>query len=170
MERCLRGMLGAAELKNEGWRGLVRRITRITYDPVGAEDVVQSAMVRMLEYRRDNVLANPEAFVARAAVNLAIDERRQRARRPQEALDIIENVFVDTYPLQDEALRARERLSRLKQGLARLSPRTREVFLLHRLEGLKYREIAERLDITVSAVEKHVAKATLFLTGWTEKW
>ncbi|WP_198577994.1 RNA polymerase sigma factor [Caulobacter hibisci] len=157
-------------MKDEGWRGLVRRITRITRDPAGAEDVVQSAMVRMLEYRRANVLINPEGFVARAAVNLAIDERRQRARRPEEGLDFIDDALADSQPLQDEVLRARERLARLKLGLARLSPRTREVFLLHRLEGLKYREIAERLGITVSAVEKHVAKAALFLTGWTEKW
>ncbi|MFT4252348.1 MAG: sigma-70 family RNA polymerase sigma factor [Caulobacter sp.] len=157
-------------MKDEGWRGLVRRITRITRDPAGAEDVVQSAMVRMLEYRRANVLNNPEAFVARAAVNLAIDERRQRARRPHEALDFVEDRLADAHPLQDEVLRAHERLTRLKLGLTRLSPRTREVFLLHRLEGLKYREIAERLGITVSAVEKHVAKAALFLTGWTEKW
>lgn len=157
-------------MKDEGWRGLVRRITRITRDPAGAEDVVQSAMVRMLEYRRANALHNPEAFVARAAINLAIDERRQRARRPEQGIDFIDDPLADSHPLQDEVLRARERLARLKLGLARLSPRTREVFLLHRLEGLKYREIAERLGITVSAVEKHVAKAALFLTGWTEKW
>jgi len=157
-------------LQEDGWRGLVRRITRITRDRNGAEDVVQSAMVRMLEHRRANAIDDPEAFVARAAVNLAIDERRQRARRPQEALDFIAEAMADTYPLQDELLRTRQRLARLKLGMTRLSPRTREVFLLHRLEGLKYREIAEQLGITVSAVEKHVAKASLFLTRWTEKW
>ena len=157
-------------LKDEGWRGLVRRITHITRDTAGAEDAVQSAMVRMLEYRGSHLLDNPEGFVARAAVNLAIDERRRRVRRPHERLDAVEAALVDAHPLQDEVLKARERLSRLKLGLARLSPRTREVFLLHRLEGLKYREIAERLGITVSAVEKHVAKATHFLTKWTEQW
>lgn len=157
-------------MQEEGWRWLVRRITRITRDPIDAEDVVQSALVRMLEYRRANGVKNPEAFVARAAVNLAIDERRQRARRPEEGLDYITEALADGHPLQDEVLRTRERLARLKLGMSRLSPRTREVFLLHRLEGLKYREIAELLGITVSAVEKHVAKASLFLTGWTEKW
>ncbi|WP_255408984.1 RNA polymerase sigma factor [Caulobacter sp. BP25] len=148
----------------------MRRIARITRDPAGAEDVVQSAMVRMLEYRRDKAVANPEAFVARAAVNLAIDERRQRARRLEHGLDFITDTPADAHPLQDEVLRTRDRLARLKLGMARLSPRTREVFLLHRLEGLKYREIAEQLGITVSAVEKHVAKASLFLTKWTEQW
>ena len=41
---------------------------------------------------------------------------------------------------------------------------------MHRVEGLKYREIAAELGITVSAVEKHVAKAALFLAAWVEGW
>lgn len=148
----------------------MRRITRITRNSSDAEDVLQSAVVRMLEYRGRRDVENPEAFVARVAVNLALDERRRRLRRPEDgqAFEVLD--ICDDLPLQDEALSARERLERLKMGLARLSPRTREVFLLHRLEGLKYREIAERLGVTVSAVEKHVSKAALFLTEWTEKW
>jgi RNA polymerase sigma-70 factor (ECF subfamily) len=148
----------------------MRRITRITRDPSGAEDVLQSAMVRMLEYRGKQRVDNPEAFLARTAVNLALDERRRRLRRPESGLAFDALDISDDLPLQDEALSARERLERLRAGLDRLSPRTREVFLLHRLEGLKYREIADQLGVTVSAVEKHVSKAALFLTGWTEKW
>jgi RNA polymerase sigma-70 factor (ECF subfamily) len=41
---------------------------------------------------------------------------------------------------------------------------------MHRLENLKYREIAQRLGISQSAVEKHIARAALFLTEWTEGW
>ncbi len=39
---------------------------------------------------------------------------------------------------------------------------------MHRIGGLKHRDIAARLGITVSAVEKHVAKASLFLLSWTD--
>jgi RNA polymerase sigma-70 factor (ECF subfamily) len=73
-------------------------------------------------------------------------------------------------PLQDEVLAARIRLKRVEEGLSRLSPRTREVFLMHRLDNLKYREIAEKLDISQSAVEKHIARAALALTEWMEGW
>ncbi|ATQ43339.1 RNA polymerase sigma factor [Caulobacter mirabilis] len=152
------------------WPALLRRISRITRDPSNAEDVLQSAFVRVLEYRsNDREVADNDAFLARTAVNLAIDERRRNLRRGVGQAPDHEHVS-DDLPLQDEVLAARERLARLKAGLQRLSPRTREVFLLHRLDGLKYREIADHLGITVSAVEKHVAKAALFLTGWTEKW
>ena len=65
---------------------------------------------------------------------------------------------------------ARVRLERVREGLSRLTPRTREIFLMHRLDEMKYREIAERLGISQSAVEKHIAKAALFLAEWAEGW
>jgi RNA polymerase sigma-70 factor (ECF subfamily) len=74
----------------------------------------------------------------------------------------------DGQPFHPEVLAARERLEKVMAALDSLGPRTREIFLLHRLDGLKYREIAARLDITVSAVEKHIAKASLFLVNWVE--
>lgn len=64
----------------------------------------------------------------------------------------------------------RERLVRVKEGLAKLPPRTREIFLMHRLAGFKYREIAAQYGISQSAVEKHIAEAVLFLTEWTQDW
>ena len=42
--------------------------------------------------------------------------------------------------------------------------RTRASFVMHRIDGLKYREIAERLGISQSAVEKHIARATVVLS------
>jgi len=47
-----------------------------------------------------------------------------------------------------------------------LPPRSREVFLLQRSEGLSYLQIAEQLGISVSMVEKHVARAAFFLRDW----
>jgi RNA polymerase sigma factor (sigma-70 family) len=74
----------------------------------------------------------------------------------------------DPGPLPDEELEIHERLARVRAGLNELSPRTREIFLMHRLDGLKYLEIADMLSISVSAVEKHVARAMKFLAEWTQ--
>jgi DNA-directed RNA polymerase specialized sigma24 family protein len=41
--------------------------------------------------------------------------------------------------------------------------------LLQRIEGFSHAQIAARLGITVSAVEKHIAKAALFLSDWMNK-
>lgn len=53
----------------------------------------------------------------------------------------------------------RESLRAATTAIAELSPRTRTVFVLRRLEGLTYRDIADHLGISVSATEKHMVRA-----------
>ena len=54
-----------------------------------------------------------------------------------------------------------QRLEQLKEVLAELSPRRREALMLHRFEGLSQAQIAERMGISTSMVEKHIAFALL---------
>jgi RNA polymerase sigma-70 factor (ECF subfamily) len=99
-----------------------------------------------------------------------VDARRQRERwkgRLVATADILP--LIDSGPLPDEVLASQQRLQQLRGGLEALSARTREVLLLSRIEGLSHAQIAQRLGITVSAVEKHIAKAALFLTEWMDR-
>lgn len=156
------------------FRLLIRRIARRLHGGHDAEDLLHDAYLRLAEFRarRDGAaepIANPDAYMVRTAVNLGIDARRRdRKIDGSAAVEMRCRDMEDHAPLQDEVLAARRRLARVQEGLKRLTPRTREVFLMHRLDGLKYREVAERLGISQSAVEKHIAKAALFLTEWTE--
>lgn len=152
------------------WRALVRRIQAATRRPGDAEDLLQAAFVRMQEYARRQPVENPAGFLVRTAVNLSIDAARQQKSRGEllmAASDLGE--VADDQPLQDEVLQVRKRLEDVKQALAQLSPRTRDIFLMHRIDGLKYREIAEREGVTVSAVEKHIAKAVLHLSNMADE-
>jgi RNA polymerase sigma-70 factor (ECF subfamily) len=79
-------------------------------------------------------------------------------------------VLIDTTPSAEAVLLARERVARLSVCLGRLSDKTREIFLSHRIDGLSYQEIARERRLSISTVEKHVAKATLQLTRWMEGW
>ena len=65
----------------------------------------------------------------------------------------------------ERVLLARETLAEVLGALAELEDRTRDIFILSRLENLPQREIAALYGISVSAVEKHVAKAVLFLAS-----
>jgi RNA polymerase sigma-70 factor (ECF subfamily) len=153
------------------WRTVLNRVIRATRNEAQAEDYLHAAYVRLEEYRRRNEVRNAAAFLVTTAVNIAADEHRHRRVRNEMSQAIGEILqLCDKQPLQSEALVARERLERVRDGLAQLSPRTREIFLMHRLEGMKYREIAGRLGITVSSVEKHIAKGAHFLAGWVEGW
>ena len=56
-------------------------------------------------------------------------------------------------------LETRDTLRRLEAAVARMKPRTRTIFLAHRIEGLSYAEIAERFGLSVKGVEKQMSKA-----------
>jgi RNA polymerase sigma factor (sigma-70 family) len=153
----------------EFWLDVLRQIARKTRSRADAEDLLHAAYLRLERYRSQNEVTNPAAFLVRTASNIGIDNyRRDRLLSSGELPDSLH--LEDSAPLQDEVVAARTRLKRVKEGLDRLTPRTREVFLMHRLEEYKYHEIATRLGISQSAVEKHIAKAALFLTGWMEGW
>ncbi len=152
----------------EGWRLLLARVTRRTRRPDLAEDLLHSAYIKLQIYRRQNRVDNPSAFLVRVAVNQMIDEyRRDQGRTDPQASERLFDLQ-DLQPPQDEVIAARQRLAHAQRGIAALTPRTREIFLMHRLEGMKYREIAAQLQISTSAVEKHIAKAALFLADWME--
>jgi RNA polymerase sigma factor (sigma-70 family) len=159
---------GASLQTRQGWLAVLRTVRRVLHGTNDAEDLLHSAFIRFAEYRDRETVANPAAFLVRTAANLAVDERRRRQRReiPAPVIEMME--VADEQPMPTEMLAAKERLENVLAGLDSLGARTREIFLMHRISGMKHRDIAARLGITVSAVEKHVAKASLFLLTWAE--
>lgn len=144
---------------------LVRR-GRSAHD---ADDLVQEAWVRLACYERDRVVTVPEAFLMRTALNLSIDVHRASVTRGEEVL-LDEVVLIDTAPDAEAVVLARERVTRLSHCLGRLNEKTRDIFLAHRVDGMTYQQIASRHRLSISTVEKHVAKATTQLTVWMEGW
>jgi RNA polymerase sigma factor (sigma-70 family) len=155
-------------VSREFWNRLIREVRNRTRGRADPEELLQAAYLRLVRYRSEHAVENVGAFLVRTAVNIGVDNYRHDKFIADVAPDDVG--ACEKSPLQDEVLAARARLERVREGLSRLTPRTREVFLMHRLDDMKYREIAERLGISQSAVEKHIAKAALFLTEWTEGW
>ncbi|WP_458233001.1 RNA polymerase sigma factor [Roseateles sp. P5_E8] len=148
-------------------RGALRRRGRTEHE---AEDMVQEAWLRLVRYEDEQApIEQPEAFLMRTALNLSIDVHRSTASHGEHV--VLEHaVLIDTAPSAEDFVLARERTARLEEGLRRLTDKTRDIFLAHRLDGLTYKEIAALQGISVSTVHLHVAKATLRLTSWMEGW
>ena len=127
-----------------------------------AEDVIQDAYVRVLRYSENNVVESWEGLLFSAARNLAVDSRRRRKAREKSAEECAV-LASEMGPSPDEVVDARQRLIQVKEAITTLPARCREVFLMHRLEGLSYSQIAKRFGISVSAVEKHIARAVLLI-------
>jgi RNA polymerase sigma factor (sigma-70 family) len=134
-----------------------------------AEDLMQEAWLRCSRAESVGRIRRPEAFLIRAAINLSIDGYRASAKWGEQAM-LEEELLVDCAPSVEAVLLARERVARLSVCLGRLTDRTRDILLAHRIEGKTYREIAKEYKMTVSGVERHIAKAMLQLTSGMEGW
>lgn len=132
------------------------------------DDIVHDAYLRLEQYSAETAVREPEAFLVRAASNLAIDIGRRRQRAPFVYNDAAVLEVVDTAPRPDEVWLSSERNDALAQAFAALDPLTREMLRAQRLEGLRVDEIARYHGLTKSAVEKRLAKGMLFLTKWME--
>lgn len=130
------------------------------------DDLMQDAFLRLQAYCRERPVHNTEAFMVRTVLNLSA-QRGREARSLQTITgdtDIL--AVIDPTPTPDEVYAGQQRLRRMRGGLERLNARTREAFLMHRLEGMSYLQIAQSLGVSVSMVEKHIARASFFLRDW----
>jgi RNA polymerase sigma-70 factor (ECF subfamily) len=148
-------------------RGALRRRGQTEHE---AEDLVHEAWLRLVRYENEQQpVEQPEAFLMRTALNLSIDAHRMHVGRGEHVL-LEDVVLLDTAPSIEAAVLARERMARFAQGVARLSERTRDVFVANRIDGLSYAEVATRYGISIATLHQHLTKATLRLTEWMEGW
>ena len=143
---------------------LVRFFTARTSSATEAEDIVQEIYLKIAH--RAEQPDNPGAYLYRLGSNVMLDRARAR-RRSMTRDDAYYRTFrVETRdgdaldgPDPDAAIDARRALKRVMAAVNALSPQCRRVFLMHKIEGLSYAEVAERLGISRSAVEKHMIAA-----------
>lgn len=129
-----------------------------------AEDLIQETFVRIKVYLDDGgEIREPEAFMVRTALNLSRDVRQREHRQLYSRKSLEELVLADPGLAPDEAVDMEQRLERLGRALNRAGPRARQVYILHRLYGMTYPQIADHFDISVSAIEKHMARALTVL-------
>jgi RNA polymerase sigma-70 factor (ECF subfamily) len=151
----------------ERWQPKLRDLAaRMTGDPHRAEDLAQEAFVRLFAKRRDYTpRAKFSTYLWQIALNLCYDELRRRQRRPElslqgtagEADDAAE--FAAGGPPPDEALADAETGEIVRSALARLPEIYRTVLVLRHYEDLKFREIAEVLEVPEGTVKSRMAEA-----------
>ena len=127
-----------------------------------ADDLVQDSFVRFADAGKDRALHKPEAYLTRVATNVLRNRARAAFHRSIVQNDVADHPLAgatDMTPL----LEARDMLNRLQVAMEKLSPKTREIFMAHRLDGATYGEIAERMELSVKGVEWHMTKAIAHL-------
>jgi len=140
---------------------LLRFFVRRTAQKEDAADLLQETFLRLTRMACDAVIpASPEAYLQRIATNLVRDRARRAVTHAVDLHEPLDELSTpDPAPGPADVLDAREMLSQYETAMMKLRPRTRQIFLLHRRDGLTYSQIAATASISVSGVEKHMMKA-----------
>lgn len=139
---------------------LLRALSRRLASRDDALDLLQEIFARVagLAPSRSAQIERPEAYLTRIASNLLRDRATQNVRRSDKLhVQADEETLPGNDPLR--LLESRDMLRRLEVAVLKMKPRTREIFMAHRVDGLSYAEIAERTGLSIKGVEKQMSKA-----------
>ena len=142
---------------------LVRYFRRRVGTLEEAEDLTQEVFLRLVRRPDAEQIDNPEAFLFRTAVNLLRDRSRRGKTFSSHMAEISDHQDRFEALSPERVLEGRQSLNSALRVLEELDERTRDVFILHRLEGLKYAEIANLYGVSVSSIEKYIIKALAHL-------
>ena len=167
---CSRGEIRVTQLSRQWFdefvattRGeLIGYLSKMLPSTDDAMEVSQEAYLKifLVIRKRDGREHQPKALLYTTARNLAISRLRHKriVDRSLQAVTVSQELLVDRRQPEQQASR-NDDLRMLLRVVNQLPPKCRKVLLLRMLEGLSQKEIATRLGIAVSTVEKHLAKA-----------
>lgn len=161
-----------SEEMDRRWRSsLMAFFLRRVHDRCEAEDLTQETFARSVQRLSAADNTNIGSYLFTIGANLLRDRARRAVSHRVAAHDSLSDVSANSDLLCTEdqgaerVIIAKEALQRALAALGELDARTRDIFILFRLEKIKQREIAVRYGISVSAVEKKIIKAAAHLAA-----
>lgn len=167
----IRGVtLGTDERVSNLSARLKRYLRRFLGRAEDVDDIAQESFVRLLEAGSKGLIVHPSAYLYRTARNLAFNATARRSRHLERSLEEVfgPDVAAEAASIED-TVAAEFRFERFCQAAALLPPQCRKVLVLRKVYGLPPAEIAAQLGISVSTVEKHLAKALLRCAEYLEQ-
>ena len=152
-----------ASLYRETLAPLRRYLARLLGNTAEAQDVAHDAYLRVYPNRDDARIEKPEAVLYTTARRLAINRLKRRSIAPFATSPVSSDAATAETAGVAQQVMARQELRLLETALAELPEGCRTVLLLRKVELLSHREIAERLGIAISTVEKQHARALRLL-------
>jgi RNA polymerase sigma-70 factor (ECF subfamily) len=142
---------------------LRRYLTRLLGNAGEAQDVAHDAYMRVYPVITGEPTRHPEALLYTAARRLAINRLKRRSISPLSREEAEPEAAASQTPGVEQQVMARQELDLLQQAIAQLPEGCRTVLILRKVELLSHRDIANRLGIAVSTVEKQHARALRLL-------
>ncbi|OZY35986.1 RNA polymerase subunit sigma-24 [Pseudomonas lundensis] len=152
---------------------LLRTLQRMVNNPSTAEDLLQETYLRVTRALSERTVEHLEPFVFQTARNLALDHLRSRRIQSRTVLEDVPTEVIESVPSSlstpEEAHQAAQLLERLNVSLSQLSARQQRIFILSRLHGCSYQEIARELDVSLSTVQKELKLIMAICVGVADR-
>lgn len=135
-------------------------LVRQRVKPDEAAEIVQETYCRIQQVGDVETIRDPKAFLFRVAHNIRFNERKhRRSALERDVLDIDSVELPSNAPSPYQTFKGEQDLAIARAAFEELSDACREAFVMNRFRSLTFAQIAVRLDISVSMVEKHIAHA-----------
>lgn len=134
------------------------------------EDLAQEAYLNAYRTEQERGVEQPKAYLFRVAKNLALNELSRKSKQMTVYIeDRLASIPLDTKNSVEDEVEAQQSISVYYEAVAALPKRCRRVFLLRKVNGLRHKEIADQLGITIGAVEKHLRNGTKSCKAYIER-
>ena len=137
---------------------LLRRLRR-RMGPDEARDFAQEAFARLHHSGKLPVLEQPGAYLNRITRNMLIDRTRRQQRTGAIFYPLDERRDAPTRPEQEWQIEEKDLRHFYRRTVRAMPPKTRRVFLMHRIRRMTYRQVAEEIGISIATVEYHMMRA-----------
>ncbi|WP_374036554.1 RNA polymerase sigma factor [Brevundimonas staleyi] len=128
------------------------------------DDIIQETYSKLIALDSVAHIRNPRTYAFQTAHSVLVSQaRRARVVSFELVADIDELAAIADDPSPERQIADRDELRRLGEAIAGLPGKIRDVFTLRRIEGLSQREVATRLGLSESTVEKHMSRSLLLL-------
>ncbi len=128
------------------------------------DDILQETMLRLHQRQSQEPIDNFSAYAFQTARSVMADRsRRAKVRWSSAHSELHESDHPVEHLTPERVLFGQEAVRRFVIALEEMPERTRDIFVLHRFEELSYAQIAEHMEVSLSAVGKHMVKALRFL-------
>lgn len=145
-------------LQNE--TALKKYLTRFFSRSQDVDDIAQETFLKAYAAEEKADVHSPKSFLFKVAKHTALNEIAKKSNNTTDYIADSDNsdVLKDVGQVSaEQQLDSKQKLIVFSKAVANLPPNCRRVFLMRKMDGLKVKEIARELDISVSGVEKHIA-------------
>ena len=145
-------------------RGWLSRSALPGIDP---GDVIQEAYTILAELESVDAIRHPRAYLFQVARSVIMRHVRRARIVPIHTVDDLERLeHVDDAASPEQHAIDRDELRQLARAIAAMPLKTREAFVLRRVQGMPQRQIAAQMRISENTVETHISRGILFLIDW----